>query len=104
MLKNGTNEPKYKFPEPNPFVSEEEDGEVASVGYRYRKWNLNNGVVSNIILLTFWLLLDNNFRIKQNSDKALVSWRFQAIRKVSVKASNEKLFNYNITRKPYIIF
>lgn len=46
MLKNGSGEPKYKFPEPNPFVSEEEDGEVASVGYRYRKWNLNNGVVS----------------------------------------------------------
>lgn len=46
MLKNGTSEPKYKFPEPNPFVSEEEEGEVASVGYRYRKWNLNNGVVS----------------------------------------------------------
>lgn len=46
MLKSGPNEPKYKFPDPNPFVSEEEDGEVASVGYRYRKWNLNNGVVS----------------------------------------------------------
>lgn len=48
VLKNGSNEPKYKFPEPNPFVSEEEEGEVASVGYRYRKWNLNNGVVSCI--------------------------------------------------------
>ncbi|CAH3997180.1 eukaryotic translation initiation factor 3 subunit D [Pieris brassicae] len=45
VLKSGPPEPKYKFPEPNPFVSEEEEGEVASVGYRYRKWNLNNGVV-----------------------------------------------------------
>ncbi|XP_045535644.1 eukaryotic translation initiation factor 3 subunit D [Papilio machaon] len=45
VLKSGATEPKYKFPEPNPFVSEEEEGEVASVGYRYRKWNLNNGVV-----------------------------------------------------------
>lgn len=46
VLKSGPTEPKYKFQEPNPFVSEEEDGEVASVGYRYRKWILNNGVVS----------------------------------------------------------
>lgn len=45
VLKSGPTEPKYKFQEPNPFVSEEEDGEVASVGYRYRKWILNNGVV-----------------------------------------------------------
>lgn len=46
VLKSGATEAKYKFPEANPFVSEEEEGEVASVGYRYRKWNLNNGVVS----------------------------------------------------------
>lgn len=44
VLKSGSGEAKYKFPEPNPFVSEDE-GEIASVGYRYRKWNLNNGVV-----------------------------------------------------------
>lgn len=44
VLKNGANEQKYKFDNPNPFLSEEEDGEVASVGYRYRMWNLNNGI------------------------------------------------------------
>lgn len=49
VLKSGPGEPKYKFSEPNPFVSEDE-GEIASVGYRYRKWNLNNGVVSNRFL------------------------------------------------------
>jgi translation initiation factor 3 subunit D len=45
VLKNGPNEQKYKFDEPNPFVSEDEEGEVASVAYRYRKWDLNNGIV-----------------------------------------------------------
>jgi translation initiation factor 3 subunit D len=38
-------EPRYKFDEGNPFISEEEAGEVASVAYRYRKWDLDNGVV-----------------------------------------------------------
>lgn len=52
MLRTGPSEPRHKFPEPNPFVSDEEEGEVASVAYRYRKWDLNNGVVS-IFLLYF---------------------------------------------------
>ncbi|KAG1687150.1 Eukaryotic translation initiation factor 3 subunit D [Nymphon striatum] len=37
-------EEKYSFPESNPFIQEEEEGEVASVGYRYRKWDLDNGI------------------------------------------------------------
>lgn len=44
VLKSG--EPKSKFDQPNPFVGEDEEGEVASVAYRYRKWDLNNGIVS----------------------------------------------------------
>lgn len=47
VLRSGTGEPRFKFPEVNPFVSEEEEGEVASVAYRYRKWDLNNEVVRN---------------------------------------------------------
>ncbi|KAF0719939.1 eukaryotic translation initiation factor 3 subunit D-like isoform X2 [Aphis craccivora] len=44
VLKTG--EARYKFEEPNPFVSDDEtDGEVASVAYRYRKWDLDNGIV-----------------------------------------------------------
>merc|ERR1711970_1509144 len=31
---------KFKFDEENPFVDADEEGEVASVAYRYRKWNL----------------------------------------------------------------
>ncbi|CAG0888523.1 unnamed protein product [Darwinula stevensoni] len=33
-----------KFEGDNPFVSNEEEGEVASVGYRYRKWDLGNDI------------------------------------------------------------
>ncbi|EEB16441.1 eukaryotic translation initiation factor 3 subunit, putative [Pediculus humanus corporis] len=43
VLKTG--EPRYNFEEKNPFISEEEEGEVASVAYRYRKWDLDNGIV-----------------------------------------------------------
>ncbi len=42
VLKNG--EERFKFSENNPFVVEDEEGEVASVGYRYRKWDLGNGI------------------------------------------------------------
>lgn len=65
VLKSGE---KYKFDNPNPFITEEEDGEVASVAYRYRKWDLGNGIVcindliysairqhTNCILLLFFL-------------------------------------------------
>jgi len=38
-------EEKYKMEEPNPSVSEDEVGEVASVAYRYRKWDLDGGIV-----------------------------------------------------------
>lgn len=53
MLKGA--ETKYKFEHPNPFIGEEEEGEVASVAYRYRKWDLDNGIVSknNIIFKMF---------------------------------------------------
>lgn len=35
---------KFKFDEENPFVDADEEGEVASVAYRYRKWNLGNDI------------------------------------------------------------
>ncbi|CAO1421918.1 unnamed protein product [Diamesa serratosioi] len=44
VLKGATTETKYKFDKPNPFLSDEEESEVASVGYRYRHWHLNNGI------------------------------------------------------------
>jgi len=33
---------RHKFDEDNPFVDADEDGEVASVAYRYRMWDLGN--------------------------------------------------------------
>lgn len=38
LIRNGE---KYKFEEPNPFASADEDEELASAAYRYRKWRLN---------------------------------------------------------------
>ncbi|XP_021951551.1 eukaryotic translation initiation factor 3 subunit D [Folsomia candida] len=40
-----TGEDRYKFEDPNPFIGEEEVEKMASVGYRYRKWDLDNGIV-----------------------------------------------------------
>lgn len=52
VLKSGEKETKYKFENTNPFIGDDEEGEVASVAYRYRKWDLDNGIVS----FTFSLL------------------------------------------------
>jgi len=35
---------RHKFDEDNPFVDADEDGEVASVAYRYRQFNLGNDI------------------------------------------------------------
>ncbi|XP_014246561.1 eukaryotic translation initiation factor 3 subunit D [Cimex lectularius] len=43
VLKTG--EARFKFGEPNPFITSPEEGEEASVAYRYRKWDLDNGVI-----------------------------------------------------------
>jgi translation initiation factor 3 subunit D len=42
VLKMG--EERFKFEEGNPFIGEEEEEKMASVGYRYRKWNLEGGI------------------------------------------------------------
>ena len=36
---------RFKFDMDNPFVDAEEEGEVASVAYRYRRWDLGNNLV-----------------------------------------------------------
>jgi translation initiation factor 3 subunit D len=41
------NEERYVFDEQNPFI-EGDEGEIASVAYRYRKWDLGNGI--NLII------------------------------------------------------
>jgi translation initiation factor 3 subunit D len=42
VLKMG--EDRFKFEELNPFIGEDEVDKMASVGYRYRKWDLDNGI------------------------------------------------------------
>jgi translation initiation factor 3 subunit D len=37
------NEERFAFSDPNPFV-EGDAGEIASVAYRYRKWDLGNDI------------------------------------------------------------
>ncbi|XP_037725906.1 eukaryotic translation initiation factor 3 subunit D-2 [Drosophila subpulchrella] len=43
VLRIGDQEPRYKFDEPNPF--EEAGVDLASMGYRYRQWDLGNDLV-----------------------------------------------------------
>lgn len=42
VLKMG--EEKMSFDQPNPFIQEDEESQVASVGYRYKKFNLGNDI------------------------------------------------------------
>ena len=37
------NNEHYSFDKENPFKGEDEEEPVASVGYRYRKWDIGNG-------------------------------------------------------------
>lgn len=37
-------EPRYTFDNPNPFIREEDDGEPLSVAYRYRTFDLGDGI------------------------------------------------------------
>lgn len=41
------NEERHVFPEPNPFI-EGDEGEIASVAYRYRKWDIGDN--TNLIV------------------------------------------------------
>lgn len=45
LIRNGE---RVAFPEPNPFVEKNMEGEVASVAYRYRKWDLGDKI--NLII------------------------------------------------------
>ncbi|XP_006823996.1 eukaryotic translation initiation factor 3 subunit D isoform X2 [Saccoglossus kowalevskii] len=43
-LKMGPGNEKYRYGTPNPFSQDADDGEIASVGYRYRKWDLGDEI------------------------------------------------------------
>lgn len=72
VLKSG--DARFKFDESNPFISEEEEGEVASVAYRYRKWDLDNGVVLVARCEHDAVLLSPNGELQYLTIKALNEW------------------------------
>jgi len=64
---------RYTFDEPNPFI-EGDEGEVASVAYRYRKWDLGNGI--NLVIRSEIDAVSNgpNGEILYLNVKALNEW------------------------------
>lgn len=45
VLKPGENGQRFSFEHPNPFVRDDDEGETPSVAYRYRKFNLSDGII-----------------------------------------------------------
>ena len=76
VLKTG--ESRHKFDEPNPFISEEETGEVASVAYRYRKWDLGDGVVVVVRCEHDAVMYGPNQQLQFVTIKALNEWNSKA--------------------------
>jgi translation initiation factor 3 subunit D len=74
VLKTGSSESKYKFDEPNPFVGEDEDGEVASVAYRYRKFDLKEGINLVVRCEHDAVLQNPNGEVQFLTIKALNEW------------------------------
>lgn len=68
------NEEKYTFEHPNPFVDEEEEGEVASVAYRYKKFNLGEGIEIVIRTEHDAVVVGPNNEIQFMNIKALNEW------------------------------
>lgn len=50
VLKTDKDADRYDFSQKNPFISKDDEGDVASVGYKYRKYDLGNNI--NLICRT----------------------------------------------------
>ncbi|CAG2174227.1 unnamed protein product, partial [Oppiella nova] len=72
VLKTG--EEKFKFEKPNPFAQEDEEGEVASVAYRYRKWDLGDGVELVVRCEHDSVMMGPNGEVQFVNIKALNEW------------------------------
>uniref|UniRef100_A0A2R5LLG0 Eukaryotic translation initiation factor 3 subunit D n=2 Tax=Ornithodoros turicata TaxID=34597 RepID=A0A2R5LLG0_9ACAR len=72
VLKMG--EEKHSFEKPNPFVQEEEEGEVASVAYRYRKFELGEDVGLIVRCEHDGVTFGPNGELQYISIKALNEW------------------------------
>merc|ERR1711915_104921 len=65
---------KYKFDMENPFVDADEEGEVASVAYRYRKWDLGNNITLVCRCELDAAQLGSNNEVQLVNLKALNEW------------------------------
>ncbi|KYB25876.1 Eukaryotic translation initiation factor 3 subunit D-1-like Protein [Tribolium castaneum] len=74
VLRTGPGEPRFKFDNPNPFISEEEEGEVASVAYRYRKYDLGSGIFLVVRCEHDAVVQSPNGELQFLSIKALNEW------------------------------
>uniref|UniRef100_A0A6P4FH77 Eukaryotic translation initiation factor 3 subunit D n=1 Tax=Drosophila rhopaloa TaxID=1041015 RepID=A0A6P4FH77_DRORH len=80
VLRIGDQEPRYKFEEPNPF--EEPGADLASVGYRYRKWDLGNDIVLIARCKHNGVIQGPNGELQFLSIKALNEWDSKATNSV----------------------
>nr|ALS04678.1 hypothetical protein [Pseudodiaptomus poplesia] len=72
VLKN--NEDRHKFSEDNPFIDADEEGEVASVAYRYRKWSLGNDLILVCRCELDAVQVGSNNEVQYLNVKALNEW------------------------------
>ncbi|XP_016959847.1 eukaryotic translation initiation factor 3 subunit D-2 [Drosophila biarmipes] len=72
VLRVGDQEPRFKFDEPNPF--EEAGVDLASMGYRYRQWDLGNDLVLIARCKHNGVVLGPNGEMQFLSIKALNEW------------------------------
>ncbi|KAG8185252.1 hypothetical protein JTE90_023868 [Oedothorax gibbosus] len=72
VLKMG--EEKHSFENPNPFIQQDEDVEVASVAYRYRSWDLGDGVELIVRCEHDAVMLGPNSELQFINIKALNEW------------------------------
>ena len=93
----------HQFGDPNPFVDEEEEGEVASVGYRYRKFQLSENVqlIARCELDAALPPAPGSTDIQCINIKALNEWDPQIIVK---RYSVSRACLYKKTTLPYIVW
>jgi len=72
VLKMG--EEKYSLENVNPFIQTDEEGEVASVAYRYRSWDLGDGVELVVRCEHDAVMLGPNSETQFINIKALNEW------------------------------
>ncbi|KAH8332339.1 hypothetical protein KR074_001354 [Drosophila pseudoananassae] len=80
VLRVGEQEPRFKFEEPNPF--EEPGVDLASMGYRYRQWELGNDLVLVARCKHNGVIQGPNGELQFLSIKALNEWDSKAANSV----------------------